>query len=85
VFCQPDADEVKALEAKQKKAELDKEIEKVKKEHEDKMKRKSEKQKDKEKEQQTKDSSAEGGKQGKQSDEKVSRARACFDLQSYLD
>jgi hypothetical protein len=49
-FCQPDADEVAAIEAKKKKAELDAEIEKVKKEYEEKQKLKREKRKGKEKE-----------------------------------
>ncbi|KAH7085082.1 VPS4-associated protein 1 [Paraphoma chrysanthemicola] len=49
-FCQPDADEAAAVEAKKKKDELDAEIEKVKKEFEEKQRLKREKRKGKEKE-----------------------------------
>jgi outer membrane biosynthesis protein TonB len=49
-FCQPDADEAAAVEAKKKKDELDTEIEKVKKEYEEKQKLKREKRKSKDKE-----------------------------------
>jgi hypothetical protein len=49
-FCQPDADEAAAVEAKKKKDELDAEIEKVKKEYEEKQRLKREKRKGKEKE-----------------------------------
>ncbi|KAF2745572.1 DUF1742-domain-containing protein [Sporormia fimetaria CBS 119925] len=48
-FCQPDAEEVAAAEARKKKEELEKEIEKVKKEYEEKQKLKKEKRKEKEK------------------------------------
>ncbi|EAT87734.1 hypothetical protein HBI56_119750 [Parastagonospora nodorum] len=49
-FCQPDAEEVTALEVKKKKDELDAQIEKVKKEYEEKQRLKREKRKTKEKE-----------------------------------
>ncbi|KAF2280604.1 DUF1742-domain-containing protein [Westerdykella ornata] len=49
-FCQPDADEAAAAAERKKKAELDREIEKVKKEYEEKQKLKREKRKEKEKE-----------------------------------
>lgn len=49
-FCQPDAEEVAAAEARKKKEELDREIEKVKKEYEEKQRLKREKRKEKEKE-----------------------------------
>ena len=48
-FCTPDADEVAALAAKHKQAELDKEIERVKQEYEEKKKQKEQKRKEKEK------------------------------------
>jgi len=54
-FCTPDADEVAALAAKHKQAELDKEIETVKQEYEEKKKRKDQKRKEKEKEKDDKD------------------------------
>ncbi|KAL5120515.1 hypothetical protein ACEQ8H_001533 [Pleosporales sp. CAS-2024a] len=46
-FCQPDAEEAAAIEAKKKKDELDAEIEKVKKEYEEKQRLKHEKKKGK--------------------------------------
>ncbi|KAH8730127.1 VPS4-associated protein 1 [Phaeosphaeriaceae sp. PMI808] len=49
-FCQPDADEAAAVEAKKKKEELDAEVEKVKKEYEEKQRLKREKRKERAKE-----------------------------------
>lgn len=65
-FCQPDADEAAAVEAKKKKDELDAEIEKVKKEYEEKQKLKREKRKGKEKE---KDKASEKESQSKDEEE----------------
>ena len=48
-FCQPDADEAKAISDRKKKEEMDREIEKVKKEYEEKQRLKREKRKEKEK------------------------------------
>lgn len=53
-FAIPDADEVAAIEAKKKQAELDKEIEKVKQEYEEKKKRKEQKRKEKQKDDKSK-------------------------------
>lgn len=46
-FALPSDDEVKAMEERKKKEDMDREIEKIKKEYEEKMKRKKEKRKDK--------------------------------------
>jgi len=53
-FAIPDADEVAALEAKKKRAELDKAIEEVKREYEEKKKAKEQKRKEKEKDDKSK-------------------------------
>jgi hypothetical protein len=65
-FCQPDADEAAAVEARKKKEELDKEIDKVKREYDEKQKLKREKHKGKEKE---KDKSKEKESKSKEEDE----------------
>ncbi|KAH7389547.1 VPS4-associated protein 1 [Phaeosphaeria sp. MPI-PUGE-AT-0046c] len=65
-FCQPNADEAAAFEAKKKKDELDVEIEKVKKEYEEKQRLKREKRKGKEKD---KDKASEKESQSKDEEE----------------
>jgi len=86
-FCQPDAEEVTALEAKKKKDELDAQIEKVKKEYEEKQKLKREKRKAKEKE---KDKAKEKEAQSKdeeedKQDEKAKEDKVCIPLSFSLE
>lgn len=86
-FCQPDAEEVTALEAKKKKDELDAQIEKVKKEYDEKLKLKREKRNAKEKE---KDKAKEKEPQSKDDeedklDEKAKEDKVCIQLRSFLD
>lgn len=68
-FCTPDADEVAALAAKHKQAELDKEIEKVKQEYEEKKSRKDQKRKEKEKDDKDKEKSKDKDEKQKQQEE----------------
>jgi hypothetical protein len=86
-FCQPDAEEVTALEVKKKKDELDAQIEKVKKEYEEKQKLKREKRKAKEKE---KDKAKEKEAQSKdeeedKQDEKAKEDKVCPHPQLRID
>jgi hypothetical protein len=81
-FCQPDADEAKAISDRKKKEEMDREIEKVKKEYEEKQRLKREKRKekekskDKEKEKETKSNEDEEDKQDeKAKEDKVGNVR----------
>lgn len=78
-FCQPDADEAAAVEAKKKKDELDAEIEKVKKEYEEKQRLKREKRKGKEKDKdkaKEKESQTQDEEEDKQ-DEKAKEDKVC--------
>jgi len=64
-FCTPDADEAAAVAERQKKADLDLEIENVKKEYAEKLKRKAERRKEKDKK---KDKDKEEDKKDKKND-----------------
>jgi len=68
-FCTPDADEVAALAAKHKQAELDKEIERVKQEYEEKKRRKDHKRKEKEKDDKDTDKSKDKDEKQRQQEE----------------
>jgi magnesium-transporting ATPase (P-type) len=69
-FCQPDAEEVAAAEARKKKEELDREIEKVKKEYEEKQRLKREKRKGKDE-----DKSEDARKKGDEEDKIEEKAK----------
>lgn len=80
-FCQPDADEAAAVEAKKKKDELDAEIEKVKKEYDEKQKLKREKRKAKDKE---KDKAKEKEAKSKDEEEDTKDEKAKDDKVRYV-
>jgi Skp family chaperone for outer membrane proteins len=69
-FAIPDKDEVAAVEARKKNAELDAEIEKVKKEYSEKMRKKAEKRQEKEKDGKEKDGKEKDGKEKSKDEEK---------------
>ncbi|TID15610.1 DUF1742-domain-containing protein [Venturia nashicola] len=69
-FCTPDADEATAFAERAKKAEMDKEIEEVKKEYAEKMRKKMEKRKEREKTGKNKSENKEGMKRDEEEDKK---------------